>query len=95
MHATVATALVLVLLLPRARTEAAASKEIHLSKLPPAANVTVDFVRDIQPLLAERCVKCHGREKQKGGLRLDARAAAMEGAMRGRSSSQGRARRVG
>jgi hypothetical protein len=31
----------------------------------------VDFRRDIEPLLAERCYKCHGTEKQKGGLRLD------------------------
>ncbi|MCE9611578.1 MAG: PSD1 and planctomycete cytochrome C domain-containing protein [Chthoniobacter sp.] len=90
MHATVATALALVLLLPRARTEAAAGKEIHLSKLPPAASATVDFVRDIQPLLAERCVKCHGREKQKGGLRLDARAAAMEGGDEGKIIEPGK-----
>ena len=40
---------------------------------------TVDFARDIQPLLAEHCVKCHGPEKQKGGLRLDVKAAALKG----------------
>jgi len=32
-----------------------------------------DFHKDIQPLLAARCLKCHGAEKQKGGLRLDNR----------------------
>jgi hypothetical protein len=32
-----------------------------------------DFHKDIQPLLASRCLKCHGAEKQKGGLRLDTR----------------------
>ncbi len=31
----------------------------------------IDFKTDIQPLLAENCVRCHGPEKQKGGLRLD------------------------
>ena len=31
---------------------------------------TVDFVRDIQPILASRCLKCHGRDKSEGGLRL-------------------------
>ena len=39
----------------------------------------VDFVREIQPLLAERCIKCHGPEKQKGGLRLDRKNSAFKG----------------
>jgi cytochrome c553 len=29
------------------------------------------FEKKVRPLLVERCVKCHGAEKQKGGLRLD------------------------
>lgn len=32
------------------------------------------FERKIRPLLAEHCYKCHGEEKQKGGLRLDSTA---------------------
>jgi hypothetical protein len=40
---------------------------------------SVDFSREIEPLLAEHCVKCHGPEKQKGGLRLDVKAAAFKG----------------
>ena len=39
----------------------------------------VDFAREIEPLLADRCVKCHGPEKQKGGLRLDVKASAFKG----------------
>ncbi len=31
----------------------------------------VDYMRDIKPLLQERCYACHGALKQKGGLRLD------------------------
>ena len=50
-----------------------------LSKLPAPATTRVDFARDIRPLFAERCVKCHGPEKQKNGLRLDVKAAAMKG----------------
>jgi mono/diheme cytochrome c family protein len=42
-------------------------------------DVKVDFVKDIEPLLQQNCIKCHGPEKQKGGLRLDAKAAAMKG----------------
>lgn len=41
--------------------------------------VPPDFQREIQPLLAAHCVKCHGPEKQKGGLRLDQKAAAFKG----------------
>ena len=44
-----------------------------------AGAATVDFARDIQPMLTEHCVKCHGPEKQKGGLRLDVKAAALKG----------------
>lgn len=43
----------------------------------PAA--TVDFVRDVRPILEANCYKCHGAEKQKSGLRLDHRAGAFEG----------------
>jgi hypothetical protein len=44
-----------------------------------SARSAVDFQRDIQPILAERCVKCHGPEKQKSGLRLDSKASAFKG----------------
>jgi mono/diheme cytochrome c family protein len=44
---------------------------------PPVA-APVDFARDVQPLLAAKCVDCHGPAKQKGGLRLD-RPAALKG----------------
>ena len=49
------------------------------AKLPPPAALQVDFARDIQPLLQEHCVKCHGVEKQKGGLRLDNKTSAFQG----------------
>ncbi|HAN96394.1 MAG TPA: hypothetical protein DCQ98_02685, partial [Planctomycetaceae bacterium] len=32
---------------------------------------TVDFARQIQPILAKRCFKCHGPDAAEGGLRLD------------------------
>jgi ankyrin repeat protein len=40
---------------------------------------TVDFVRDVQPILRDHCVGCHGPEMQMNGLRLDRRADAMRG----------------
>lgn len=38
------------------------------------------FEEKIRPILAQSCVGCHGEEKQKGGLRLDSRAALIKGA---------------
>ncbi len=43
------------------------------------ADTKVDFVKDIQPILAKSCLQCHGAEKQKGDLRLDSKEAAMKG----------------
>ncbi len=39
----------------------------------------VDFVADVQPILAEHCYQCHGPGKQESGLRLDLRDAALQG----------------
>ena len=38
-----------------------------------------EYYKSIQPVLAAKCVKCHGPEKQKGGLRLDGKLAAFKG----------------
>src|SRR4029077_18007214 len=37
----------------------------------------VDFARDIQPLIKDHCVECHGPSQQMHGLRLDRRRDAM------------------
>ncbi|QEH38415.1 Planctomycete cytochrome C [Aquisphaera giovannonii] len=37
------------------------------------------FEKEVRPVLVEKCASCHGPAKQKGGLRLDARAAILEG----------------
>ncbi len=37
------------------------------------------FEKQVRPVLIERCESCHGAEKQKGGLRLDSRAAWQKG----------------
>jgi hypothetical protein len=42
--------------------------------LPPAASRTVDFKRDIYPILAERCFECHKGSDATSGYRLDQRA---------------------
>jgi len=58
---------------------AAADATPDLSKLPPAVTGTMDFVKDVQPILAKACVGCHGQAKCKAGLRLDCRSDAIKG----------------
>ncbi|MBX3442849.1 MAG: PSD1 domain-containing protein [Planctomyces sp.] len=48
------------------------------------------FESQIRPLLAERCFKCHGPDKQNGGLRLDARSGALHGGETGPAVVPGR-----
>jgi hypothetical protein len=58
----------------QAADDAATSKT-----LPPAAKVEVDFAKDVKPLFAKYCFKCHGPEKQQSGLRLDVQGDAIRG----------------
>ncbi len=55
---------------------------------PASAASTVDFQRQIRPILADNCFKCHGPDKgsRKGRLRLDVREAALEGGKSGESA---------
>lgn len=43
----------------------------------------VDFTRDVKPILDARCIECHGLDKAKAGLRLDAREPAFAGSYGG------------
>jgi hypothetical protein len=57
--------------------------------------ITVDYVRDVKPLLQERCYTCHGALKQKKELRLDTVAAMLKGSSDGpviRSGDPGQSR---
>ena len=53
-----------------------------LLPLAPAA-AAVDYARDIEPILHERCYLCHGAQQQMSGLRLDSREAAFKGGATG------------
>jgi len=52
---------------------------MDLSLLPPAATHTIDFDREIWPILEENCLKCHGPEIQRNSLRFDIRKRALKG----------------
>ena len=41
------------------------------------ALATVDYMKQVKPLLQVQCVKCHGASSQKGKLKLDTAAAAI------------------
>jgi hypothetical protein len=45
----------------------------------PAAEKPVDFAESIRPIFARRCIRCHGADRQKGGLRVDRKDAALQG----------------
>ena len=55
---------------------------VWLLALAPAA-AAVDYARDIEPILHERCYLCHGAQQQMSGLRLDSREAALKGGATG------------
>ena len=57
----------------------ARASELDTASLPPPSSKPVVYESDIRPLLEEHCIDCHGAEKQKGGLRLDRKAPAMQG----------------
>lgn len=44
----------------------------------------VDYLRDIKPILAEKCGACHGALKQEAGLRLDAGVLIQKGSENGK-----------
>src|SRR5438552_12714084 len=56
-----------------------------------AAEQKVDFARHVQPIFKSACYQCHGPDKQKGKLRLDAKAIALNGGKSGKSVVPGQA----
>jgi Planctomycete cytochrome C len=49
------------------------------------------YLERVQPILADRCVNCHGRSKQKSGLRLDSYGWLMRGGKHGAAIKAGNA----
>ena len=45
----------------------------------PSVIPAVDFTREIAPILNNKCLPCHGPEKQRSGYRVDVRSIALEG----------------
>jgi mono/diheme cytochrome c family protein len=53
-------------------------------------SAAVDYVREVKPLLAQHCYKCHGAQQQKSELRLDTAAFALKGGDSGPSLKPGK-----
>lgn len=59
--------------------------KLDLSKLPPPAQKEdVTYAKDIQPLFEASCVRCHGQDRPKAGLRLDSAEAVLKGGKDGK-----------
>ena len=58
-------------------------------ELPPPAEASVDYLRDIKPIFESRCYSCHGPQQQSSGLRLDLREDALRGGNSGPSIHPG------
>lgn len=51
----------------------------QVAQLPPPANHLISFSKEIKPIFEASCIKCHGRGRDKGGLRLDTRETFLKG----------------
>ena len=50
----------------------------------------VDYAKDVQPIFASACYKCHGDKKQESGFRLDRKADALKGGDLGKAIVPGK-----
>ncbi len=48
-----------------------------------STQAAVDYVKEVKPILARNCYKCHGAAEQKSGMRLDTVALALKGGKHG------------
>src|SRR6185503_1765095 len=51
---------------------------------------SVDYVRDVKPVFAEHCYRCHGASQQKGELRMDTATLALKGGENGPAFQPGK-----
>ena len=64
-----------------------AQARIDVSKLPaPAKQKDVTYAKDIKPLLEASCIRCHGADRPKAGLRLDSLEGILKGSKKARWS---------
>ncbi|MCH7989527.1 MAG: DUF1549 domain-containing protein [Planctomycetes bacterium] len=57
------------------------------------AEKKIDFVKDIEPILAKHCYDCHGPDTAEGQLRLDAKKIVFKGGVNGPSIVRGKSQK--
>src|SRR5437762_1318013 len=68
-------------------------RKIDVSKLPPASDKKgLTYAKDIRPIFESSCLRCHGEEQQKGGLRLDSLEALQQGGKHGKIIDSGKSK---
>lgn len=67
-----------------------ATGEAQAPSLPPASERSVDFARDIKPILQVSCVRCHARGRARGGFSIETRERMLQGGDNGPAVLPGR-----
>jgi hypothetical protein len=74
----------------------AAMAAVDVSKLPAASTRKgLSYAKDIKPLFEASCTRCHGEERQRGGLRLDTLEAVLAGGENGKVLVSGKGHESG
>lgn len=60
-------------------TAGQAAEEVDITKIPPASDKKIDFVKDIQPLLEKSCVSCHSGRRPKSKYDMTTRENTIKG----------------
>jgi mono/diheme cytochrome c family protein len=76
----------------RAPTPAQKSPASNSKPAPAPASDPIDFDRQVRPIFAAHCVKCHGPTKEESGLRVDSVTALVQGGYSGPSITPGKSR---
>jgi mono/diheme cytochrome c family protein len=62
----------------------------QVQALPPPADHRVDFATEVKPVFEASCIRCHGRGRDRGGLRIDSRGTLLKGGDTGPAAVAGK-----
>jgi len=62
----------------------------QVQALPPPADHRVDFATEVKPIFEATCIRCHGRGRDRGGLRIDSRDTLLKGGDSGPAAIAGK-----
>ena len=62
----------------------------QVKALPPPADHHIDFKTEIKPIFEASCIRCHGRGRDRGGLRIDSRETLLKGGDSGPAAVAGK-----